>query len=91
MRLFRFAAAEQPCRGAVRLKQSCSAGDAAAQIDRYWDVTRPSWRMIGSRISSGNANMFKKRSAVQWVSFCIVFAMVIGLLWLARYLEKASF
>jgi hypothetical protein len=47
--------------------------------------------MIGPRISNGNANMFKKRSAVQWVSFCIVLAMVIGLLWLARYLEKASF
>jgi hypothetical protein len=35
--------------------------------------------------------MFKKRSLVQWLSFCIVLAMVVVLFWLAHYLAPASF
>ena len=35
--------------------------------------------------------MFKKHSPLVWVSFVIVLAIVIGLLWLAQYLERASF
>jgi len=35
--------------------------------------------------------MFKKHSPLVWVSFVIVLAIVVGLLWLAQYLERASF
>jgi hypothetical protein len=36
--------------------------------------------------------MMRNRTAVTWVSFCIVLAMVAGLAWLAiHYLERASF
>jgi len=35
--------------------------------------------------------MFKKHSLSQWVLFLIVLATVVMLLWLARYLGKASF
>ena len=35
--------------------------------------------------------MTRKHTAVTWVSFCIVLAMVAGLAWLAiHYLERAS-
>jgi hypothetical protein len=36
-------------------------------------------------------NMFKKHTLVQWVSFLVVLAMVVALLWFAGYLQKASF
>ncbi len=36
--------------------------------------------------------MMRNHTAVTWVSFCIVLAMVAGLAWLAiHYLERASF
>jgi hypothetical protein len=35
--------------------------------------------------------MFRKHIPAQLVSFCIVLAMVVVLLWLAHHLEKASF
>jgi hypothetical protein len=36
-------------------------------------------------------NMFRKRTPLEWIAFLIVLAMVVGLLWLATHLEKASF
>ena len=33
----------------------------------------------------------RRAGPVQWVFFLIVLAMVVGLLWLASHLEKASF
>ena len=35
--------------------------------------------------------MFKKHTRVQWLFFCIVLAMLVVLLWLAHYLQRASF
>jgi hypothetical protein len=36
--------------------------------------------------------MMRKHTAVTWISFCVVLAMVAGLAWLAlHYLEPASF
>lgn len=36
--------------------------------------------------------VMRNHTAVTWVSFCIVLAMVTGLAWLAiHYLERASF
>jgi hypothetical protein len=39
-----------------------------------------------------NGRVMRKNTAVTWLSFCIVLAMVTGLAWLAiHYLEPASF
>jgi len=35
--------------------------------------------------------MFKKHSPLVWFSFAIVLAILVVLLWLAQYLERASF
>ena len=53
------------------------------------------WTYPRSRCWRGNGDcaetMFKKHSLSQWVLFLIVLATVVMLLWLARYLGKASF
>lgn len=35
--------------------------------------------------------MFRKHTPLQWLSFFVVLAIVIVLLWAAQYLDKASF
>lgn len=44
------------------------------------------------RFAEEGDGMMRNHTAVTWVSFCIVLAMVAGLAWLAiHYLERASF
>ena len=44
-----------------------------------------------ARPLEGLTTMFKKHSPMRWLSFVIVLAIVVVLLWLAQYLERASF
>jgi len=44
-----------------------------------------------ARPREGLTTMFKKHSPLHWLSFVIVLAIVVVLLWLAQYLERASF
>ena len=49
------------------------------------------WWHLCALLENGDG-MMRNHTAVTWISFCIVLAMVAGLAWLAiHYLERASF
>jgi hypothetical protein len=54
------------------------------EVDQVHSVHTP-------RPHEGPTPMLKKRRPLEWALFFIVLAMVVALIWLAQYLDKASF